>query len=255
MYNDILKIGGITVHGYGLMIGIGILCAIMLAHFRAKKRGLSTDIIYSIALLAMIFGFIGAKLLYCITDLATVLSHPLLILTGSGFVIYGGIIGAIAANLIYCRYKKVSFLEYFDLLAPSVALAQGFGRIGCFLAGCCYGRETDSFFGICFTNSLFAPNGVKLIPTQLISSAGDFLIAGILLLYAKKDRKKGKTAGLYLILYSVGRFAVEFLRNDVRGSIGPLSTSQFISIFIFLLGMILFFNIFNQKKDKAIGTA
>ena len=249
MYNDILTIGNITIHGYGLMIGIGVVCAVLLAQFRAKKKGLSVDMLYSIVLLALIFGFVGAKLLFCIVELKAVIANPRIIISGDGFVLYGGIIGGIAAVIIYCRVKKVSFLSFFDLAAPSIAVAQGFGRIGCFLAGCCYGRETDSWFCITFQNSLYAPNGVKLLPTQLISSIGDFMIALVLLLYARSDRKRGKTGGLYLILYSVGRFAVEFLRADYRGTIGPLSTSQFISIIILLLGILLFAtNIFTKRK-------
>lgn len=240
MYNDILKIGGLTIHGYGLMIGIGVICAILLAEYRGKKRGFNTDQLFSIFLLVLIFGFVGAKLLYCIVELKTVIANPILIVSGDGFVVYGGIIGGIAAIMVYCRLKKVSFLKHLDLLAPSVALAQGFGRIGCFLAGCCYGRETDSAFCIVFQNSLYAPNGVKLLPTQLMMSAGDFLIAIALLLYAKKERLKGKTIGFYLILYSVGRFVIEFFRNDYRGAVGFLSTSQFISIFTLILGILLF---------------
>ncbi len=240
MYNDILKIGGMTIHGYGLMIAIGVLAAILLAVFRAKRKGLSQDAVYSLALLVMLFGFIGAKLLYVIVDIQAVIADPALIISGNGFVVYGGIIGGVAAMMIYCRVKKYSFLQYFDLVAPSVALAQGFGRIGCLLAGCCYGQETDCACGIIFTHSDIAPNGVRLIPTQPIMSAGDFLIAGALLLYARKDHARGRVGGLYLILYSVGRFAIEFFRADYRGAIGPLSTSQFISIFIFVLGVLLF---------------
>ena len=256
MYNDILKIGSVTIHGYGLMIGLGVICAILVSEYRAKKRGLNSDHLFSIFLLVLIFGFVGAKLLFCIIEIKSILNNPMLILSGSGFVVYGGIVGGIAAMMIFCRIKKISFLTYFDLLAPSVALAQGFGRIGCFLAGCCYGRETDSAFCTVFQNSLYAPNGVKLLPTQLIMSGGDFLIALILLLYAKKDRKKGKTGGLFLMMYSVGRFAVEFLRNDYRGSIGFLSTSQFVSIFILILGLLLFFTpLFSRETKPGIDSA
>ena len=252
MYNDLFTVFGLTVHGYGLAIGVGIVCAILLAHFRAGRKGLVSDTVWSLALLALIFGFVGAKLLYAITDLQTILRDPLQMLTGNGFVVYGGIIGGAAAILIYCRVKKLSFLRYFDLLIPSVALAQGFGRIGCFLAGCCYGRETDCFIGITFKNSQFAPNGVKLIPTELIMSAGNFLIAGVLLLYAKKNRRAGQIGGLYLILYSVGRFLVEFLRgDDIRGFVGTLSTSQFVSVFTVILGCLMVFTgIFSRDKKQ-----
>ena len=241
MHNDILKIGPVTIHGYGLMIAIGILAAVLLAAYRAKRKGLSADMVYSLGIVALIFGFIGAKLLYCIVEWRYFIENPLQALSGQGFVIYGGILGGVAAAIIYCRIKKISFIRYFDLVAPSLSLAQGFGRIGCFLAGCCYGRQTDSVFGIVFHQSLYAPNGVRLIPTQVMSSAGNFIIAAILLLYGRKDRKAGRVGAMYLILYSVGRFAIEFFRADARGSIGALSTSQFISIITLIIGIGLFF--------------
>ncbi|NLA87107.1 MAG: prolipoprotein diacylglyceryl transferase, partial [Clostridiales bacterium] len=98
MYNDILKIGGVTIHGYGLMIALGVLCAIFTAEYRAKKRGLNTDQVFSIFLLVLLFGFIGAKLLFILVELKSVIGNPKLILSGDGFVVYGGIIGGIAAD-------------------------------------------------------------------------------------------------------------------------------------------------------------
>ena len=115
-------------------------------------------------------------------------------------------------------------MSYFDLIMPSVAIAQGFGRIGCFLAGCCYGRETQSALGVIFPQGSLAPAGVKLLPTQLFSSVGDFLIAGILIWFSSKSKTKGNTGALYLLLYGIGRFGIEFLRNDERGIVGLLST-------------------------------
>lgn len=242
MYNDLLTIGPITIHGYGFMIGLGAFLAVLLGAKRAKTKNLNPDTVYSLAIVCLLFGFIGAKVLYCIVEFKTIMLDPMSIFSGSGFVVYGGIIGGVIAAIVYCKLKKIRFLDYFDLLIPSVALAQGFGRVGCFLAGCCYGRETDSIVGIAFQNSSLAPNGVKLIPTQLFSSVCCFLIAIILIIFAKNEKSRGKVGALYLIMYSIGRFIIEFFRNDFRGSIGGvLSTSQFISIFILLLGMILFF--------------
>lgn len=241
MYNDILRIGPLSIHSYGLMIGIGVIVALVVAAKRAKKRGLDTDFLYGLGFVTLVFGFIGAKLLYCIVEIEAFLNEPMQVLSGSGFVLYGGIIGGILAAMVYCKYKKVNFFEYFDLAVPSVAIAQGFGRIGCFLAGCCYGSETDSCIGIMFHNSSIAPNGIKLIPTQLFSSAGNFFIAVVLLLYARTDRKTGKVGALYLILYSMGRFIIEFFRNDYRGNVGVLSTSQFISLIILAIGIAMFF--------------
>jgi phosphatidylglycerol:prolipoprotein diacylglycerol transferase len=223
------------------MTALGVLAAFLTAGYRAKKHNLSSDIVLSLGIAAIIFGYVSAKLLYCIVEYKEFFANPLSMLSGSGFVVYGGLVGGVTAALIYSKIKKVDFLRYFDLCAPSISLAQGFGRIGCFLAGCCYGKETDSCIGIVFRSSDIAPNGVRLIPTQLISSAGDFLFAAILFLYARKARRRGKVGALYMILYSSGRFAIEFFRNDYRGAVGFLSTSQFIAIFIFAAGVIMFF--------------
>lgn len=237
MYNDILKIGPFVIHGYGLMIAIGVWAALLIGERRANKRGLSGDVLYPLTLVCAVGGFLGAKILYCIVEWRLFLSDPLACLSSNGFVVYGGIIAGVFAGWLFCRLRKLLFWKYFDIVLPSVAVAQGFGRIGCFLAGCCYGAETDAWYGIAFSHSDFAPNGVKLIPTQLISSAGMFAIAGILFLYARKKRKPGKVGALYLILYSIGRFFVEFLRGDYRGEVWIFSTSQFISVLMLILGI------------------
>lgn len=250
MYNEILSIGPFTIHGYGLMIAVGIITALLVGDFRAKKKGLNGDLIYGLTITTVILGFLAARILFIITEWQDFLKNPMSYITGSGFVVFGGIMGGALTIWAYCKIKKMDFLAYLDLMVPSVALAQGFGRIGCFLAGCCYGKETDSFLGVTFTNSHFAPNNVKLLPSQLIMSAGDFIIAAILLVYAKKDRSKGKTSALYLMLYSVGRFFVEFTRNDDRGFVGALSTSQFIGIFIFIVGAVAFWGVIPARDRK-----
>ncbi len=240
MFNDI-PIGPVTIHMYGLMIAFGFLAALYLCIYRSKKFGLDENILWGIFYCAIAGGLVGTRVLYYIVELPAIIKDPSILWDfKNGYVVYGGIIGGILVSFLYCKKKKVKFLNYFDLVMPAVALAQGLGRLGCFFAGCCYGRETSAWYGIVFRSSKFAPNGVKLIPTQLISSTGDFLICGILLFYASKRPKSGKVASSYLILYGVGRFFIEFLRNDYRGSIGWMSTSQIISIGIVALGIALF---------------
>lgn len=241
MYNEILSIGPVTIHGYGLMIAIGIIAALAAGIRLAKRKGVNPDELYNLTFIAVIGGFMCAKVLYCIVEWKSFIDKPLETLGSDGFVVYGGIIGGTLLCGLYCRIKKLSFLKYFDIVLPSVAIAQGFGRIGCFLAGCCYGRETDSFIGIAFRNSGYAPNNVKLIPTQLFSSAGCFIMAAVLFIYARKERTDGRTGALYLIMYSIGRSIIEIFRNDFRGEIGVLSTSQFISVFILLAGTVIYF--------------
>ena len=176
MKNELLKIGPFTVYGYGLMIAIGILAAYVTGEYRTKKRKLPYEHVFYLALWCVLGGFVGAKLLYWVTEWENILKNPGFLgdtLT-DGFVVFGGIIGGIFTAWIYCRIKQLPFIRFFDTLIPSVALAQGFGRIGCFLAGCCYGKETDSVFSVTFHESGFAPNGVALIPTQIYSSVLDF---------------------------------------------------------------------------------
>lgn len=251
MFNDI-KIGPVTFHMYGLMIAIGFLAALLLCLYRGKKKNLSEDIIYGIFFCAIFGGMAGSRILYYIVEIPHIIEDPSILWNfKNGYVVYGGIIGGVLTSLIYCKIKKQRFLTYFDLVMPAVSLAQGFGRLGCFFAGCCYGRETDAWYGITFHNSAFAPNGVKLIPTQLISSAGNFLFCALLLIYAKREPKEGRVAAAYLLLYGIGRFLIEFLRNDYRGSVGVLSTSQLISIGIVALGVVLFLVASKFEKKKA----
>lgn len=252
MFSDFM-IGPITIHMYGLMIAIGFMSAYMLTSYRGKKRGMNDDVIWGIFLCAVIGGLAGTRILYYIVELPNIIKDPSILWNfKNGYVVYGGIIGGILASYIYCRKKRVSFLKYFDLVMPAVSLAQGFGRIGCLCAGCCYGRPTDAWYGITFHASKFAPNGIKLVPTQIISSIGNFIFCIILLWYARRKPKDGRVAALWMLLYGAGRFAIEFLRNDNRGSVGILSTSQFISIGIVLAGAALFAFVpkLTQKKSE-----
>ncbi|MCU6762840.1 Prolipoprotein diacylglyceryl transferase [uncultured Roseburia sp.] len=241
MKNDLFSIGNFTIHGYGLMIAIGIIAAYVMAEYRAKKYKLESQYIFPLLIWGVVIGFVGAKVLYYITVLDEIIADPGRLLdVFDGFVVYGGIIAGIAAGYVFCRVKKLEFWKYLDLVVPSIALAQGFGRIGCFLAGCCYGIETSGPLALTFKDSAFAPNGVALVPTQVYSSIFDFANFAVLCLLARKNRVPGKISALYLIIYSIGRFTIEFFRGDLlRGAIGPLSTSQFISVFVAVFGVIL----------------
>ena len=250
MHNELLHIGPLTVYGYGFMIAMGVLAAWFVAEQRARKLKLACEHIFYLVVWCAIGGFTSAKILFWITNWREFLQNPRQIIGSDGFVVYGGIIGGILAAWLYCKVAKLKFIKYFDLVMPSVALAQGFGRIGCFLAGCCYGKETNSAFHILFHDSAYAPNNVPLIPTQLISSGLDFLNCIFLMWFAGKKKGDGQVAGLYLVCYSVGRFVLEFFRGDLeRGNVGSLSTSQFIAIFTAIAGVVLFFW-FGKKKAQ-----
>ena len=239
MKNELFTIGSLTVYGYGFMIATGVLAAWIVTEYRAKKQNLDSEHVFSLVLWCLMGGLFFAKLLFWITEWKSIAEDPGFFFDtlADGFVVYGGIIGGILAGWMYCRIKKAYFWKYFDLVMPSVALAQGFGRIGCFLAGCCYGRETDSIISVTFQNSDFA-------------SILDFLHFGILLYIARRKKADGQVAAFYLIFYSIGRFVLEFFRGDlIRGSVGSLSTSQFISLFILAAGIAIL--ITRTKKKNA----
>lgn len=255
MKNELLTLGPLTIHGYGLMIGIGVIAAYLLAEYRAKKKGMNYDLIFNLTIWCLVGGILGAKLLYLITQIKAIIADPSLLLQiSNGFVVYGGIIGGIFAGFLFCKKNKLNFLAYFDLVMPSIALAQGFGRLGCLLAGCCYGAETNLPFGIIFRESHYAPNHIRLIPTQPISSFLDFLNFITLVLLSRRTKADGQVAGFYLIFYSIGRFILEFYRGDLdRGSVAGISTSQFISIFLLLIGLsIVILTGIVAKKTKDI---
>ena len=250
MKNELLEIGPFILYGYGAMIAVGIVAAYIVAEYRARKMKMDYEHVAYIAIWCVFGGFLSAKFLFWITEWKSIVENPRFLLwtLSDGFVVYGGIIGGILSGLLYCKVKKIKFLQYFDLVMPSIALAQGFGRIGCLLAGCCYGKENDGIFSITFTDSDFAPNGISLMPTQIYASILDFLHFVILLWISKRKKADGQVAAAYLVFYSIGRFVLEFFRGDLeRGNVGMLSTSQFIGIFTCAAGIVLY-GIVSRKK-------
>ena len=260
MRSILFSIGPFHVYGYGFMIALGVIFAFVIGCRLAKKIGLDDDTLFSMGLIGVAGGLVGAKLLYYIVELPEILKNPSILLqVGEGFVVYGGLIAGFLTPVFYARKKKISFFAYLDCAVVGVSVAQGFGRIGCFLAGCCYGMETSAWYGVVFPIDSLAPSKVSLIPTQLISAAGDFVIGIILFILHgifyknANDKASGKLSAIYLMLYAAGRFFIEFLRGDPRGNVGILSTSQFIAIFMFTAGAILLAKVSNkfiENKDK-----
>ncbi len=246
---DLFTIGHFTVHGYGLMIGLGFIAAVLSGGWLAKRHGLSEPDFTNMAMLVLIFGFVGGKLLHMIVEFKTLLSDPMEVIGSAGFVVYGGILSGIATIYVYCRIRKLKFMEYLDIFATAVPINQALGRVGCLLAGCCYGKETDSAFSLVFPEGSMAPPNVRLIPTQPLMAAGDLIMFVIIVYVYLKKYRPGIATALYLILYSLGRFVIEFFRADERGEVAALSTSQFIAIFTFAAGIFLFVKI---RKDGRI---
>lgn len=245
---DLFSIGKFTIHGYGLMIALGFLGALLYGNWQCRKKGLNDDLFFNLAMFVLIFGWLGGKVLFIIVEFKRFLEAPMSVLGSEGFVVYGGIISGLITIIVYCKIKKMDFYSYIDIIVAAVAINQGFGRIGCFLAGCCYGRETDSWPYVVFPQGCMAPAGVKLVPTQIYSALADFLMFVILfIIINNKKYIKGIPLSVYLTGYAVGRSVIECFRSDARGEVGTLSTSQFISVFIGIAGVILL--IFILKED------
>ncbi|MCL1859660.1 MAG: prolipoprotein diacylglyceryl transferase [Oscillospiraceae bacterium] len=242
---------------YGLMFVLAAIVSIGFAMLRAKQRGIPSDDTLYTSLFAVIGAIVGAKVLYIITMIGPVIKNwsnmmeanvsvwEIIAFASGGFVFFGGLIGGIFGGIIYLRMFKLNIPEYVDLIAPCVPLAHAIGRVGCFFGGCCYGIETH--YGVEFNLSPVAPHNVRLLPVQLIETDVNLLLVLILLIYGrshenknKSKNKPGKSLLLYLILYSVSRFTLEFFRGDkARGIFFGVSTSQFISIIIFFISVLL----------------
>lgn len=256
MRENLFTIGGFEVKSYGFCIALGIIAAYIVAETRTKKRKLNPDTCFDLAVWAAIGGLLGAKLMFYIVEIKNVIANPSMLLDiSNGFVVYGGIIGGVISGYIACKVKKLDVMMWFDLIIAEIPLAQAFGRMGCFFAGCCYGAETDSACHVVFQNSRFAPNHIQLIPTQLISSAANLLHFLILTFVIARifKKKPGVLTSCFLVFYSIGRFIIEFFRGDIaRGSVGIFSTSQFISFFIFAIGMGLFIYFIKQPDRDPV---
>lgn len=248
-----IHLGPIQIPTYGTTIAIGGLLAYIFCTVRIKAQGLSENDFTTLLLYALIPGFLGAKLLYFITiwpsaDWALLFSLEHIVDTlFSGFVFYGGIIGGLVGLLLCKKIHHIEISRYANLIVPAIPLAHAIGRIGCFMAGCCYGIPMDPPLGIAFQNPIGAPAGVPLFPVQLLEAALNLGLFAILWRYTKKYRAPWAGVALYLSLYAIERFALEYLRYDaLRGIYFGLSTSQWISVAM-LLGGAAFF-IYHTKK-------
>ena len=254
----------IPIRSYGVMAALGFLAGLGVARWRAKRVLLcearaapSPDHITDLALWALFGGIIGARVVYVVQNAKQYFDRTrpdwsfldMFKIWQGGLVFYGGLIvaGIVVVTMTYRR--KGRLLAVLDVVAPSVALAHVFGRIGCFLRGCCYGISVapDAWYGVIFPENApaytysygaaryFEP-GTSIFPVQLLSSLDLLVIFGILSLFFKHRRGEGQVAGLYLLLYSVHRFLIEFLRGDTRLQ-GEFSQAQWTAVFTFFIGL------------------
>lgn len=255
MHPVLLELGPVKLYSYGLMIAIGILVAYSVAQKKLRPLHLDPSRLQWFTLSILAGGFAGSKVLYWLTRLPDIPSDPTILTNlGDGWVVYGGILGGLLAGWAYCKNHGMNFLEMFDLVIPEVALAQGFGRIGCFLAGCCYGvaLHDHPWYGLVFPENSLAPAGVALFPTQLIMSAFDFGLFFFLNWFSKKKAFHGEVGAAYLIAYSFGRFFLEFFRGDgIRGVVNGISTSQYIAVATGMAGILMIVWARLKKKNSS----
>lgn len=245
MYPRLFELGPITVYTYGVLLAAAYLLGLKLAMTRAAARGLDATRVLDLGIYIIISALVGAKLLLLITDFNTFTAEPreLLTLARSGGVFYGGLILAVIVALWYIRRVGLPLWTTCDVFAPGVALGHVVGRFGCLFAGCCFGKPTTLPWGITFTDPFAASNvgtplGIPLHPTQMYEAGAELLILVFLLATERKGRYfPGRTFWLYMLLYAISRFIIEFYRGDERGAVGMFSTSQFISIVLIPLSI------------------
>ena len=252
MYPELFRIFGFPINTYGVFLALAFLCAILITVKLAARDGLPKEKIYDLSLWMLLASLVGSKLLMLFTE-PEYREHPLQLISldflRSGGVFYGGLIGAVLTGYFLMRRYKLPWWKTADACAPGIAVGNFFGRLGCFSAGCCWGKPTTLPWGVKFTELgheiTGVPVDVSLHPTQLYESLSMLIVFFLLLWLHQRRRFNGQVILLYAVLYSIIRFLIEFVRDDPRGDVfglttmTGLSTSQLISIVVGLGALIL----------------
>lgn len=251
MFPELFKIPGteFTLNTYGVLLAIGFLSGMMLAGKLAQEDKMDRGAVLDVVLYALLASLVGSRLLLVITewksfqnDWKQLFSLDFL---RSGGVFYGGLLGALIASVFLMRWYKLPWFRTADACAAGIALGQFFGRLGCFSAGCCWGKQTSAWCGVRFTEKAHeltgVPAGIALHPTQLYESLATLALCVFLYFLFKRRAFHGQVILAYLWGYGLIRFVIEFWRDDPRGSVGMFSTSQFIAIScsVFAVGAML----------------
>lgn len=247
MFPRLFDLGPITVYTYGVFLAAAYLLGLKIALVRASKRGLETARVMDLGIYLIIAALVGAKLLLLVVDFQYFKENPrdLFTLVRSGGVFYGGLLVALAVAFWYIRRHRLPIWTTTDAFAPGIALGHVVGRVGCLMAGCCFGKPASVPWAVTFTDPFAASNvgtplGVPLHPTQLYEAGAELLILGILIVSERRARIfPGRTFWLYILLYGISRFIIEFYRGDERGMLAGLSTSQWISIVLVPLSLVM----------------
>ena len=256
MHPVLFEIGFVKIFTYGFLVASGFFVAIQLAVRQAKKEGLDPAKILDLSFYVLIAAIIGARLLYIIVEYKYFVDHPFEVLSfwKGGLVFYGGFIGSALAGWYFMSKHKMPGWKVADICAPSIAIGQVIGRWGCYFAGCCYGVQTDLPWAITFSDERsLAPLNIALHPTQIYLSINALLIFSILIWFRKRKSFDGQLFWLYGVLYSIGRFIIEFYRGDERGFAveGLLSTSQFIGLFALAVSVFMLLKLRSKNPVSA----
>ncbi|MCK9483350.1 MAG: prolipoprotein diacylglyceryl transferase [Candidatus Marinimicrobia bacterium] len=248
MYPELIHIGPVTIYTYGTMMAIGFIVSYLLLQAESKKLGDHPNLASDIVFWAAVGGIAGSKLLSILENIPDFLVDPIgMIFSGSGLVFHGGLIGGTIAVILVLRKYRKSIGVYADIIGPLLLVGQGFGRIGCFFAGCCHGKACDLPWAITFPHAT-PPADYPVHPTQLYEA---FLNFGFFFILTKVIRprttKVGHTMAIYLMFAGVERFLIEFIRVNPRGWLN-LSSAQFTSIGLFCAGLVVFFFLSKPKK-------
>ncbi|MCD6311509.1 MAG: prolipoprotein diacylglyceryl transferase [Elusimicrobia bacterium] len=251
MFPRILSIGPVTLYSYGLMVFI----AVMAAWFVLKKETvgrIDARRLEDIAFFSLLWGFIAARFFHFVFwNSGALLVNPLdfFYVWRGGLAVGGGIIGGFLALVYFSRKEKIAFAEFCDYFAAPMILGQAIGRIGCFLAGCCYGSSCEHFPGVTFTNSAsLAPVGVSIHPVQLYESFLNFALFFIIMKTPLK--KKGLRTAFYLAGYGMIRFFMEFIRGDTVSGFWGLTIMQIIAIIFVVSAGVYLFAVFQKTENE-----
>lgn len=253
-----INIFGKVFTSYGIMLIIGYFAGLIVIIKRAKIFNYDKSEVFVSYVLAGFGALIGGKLFYVIQGIPQFVELNSTkgitfyeYFMNSGLVFYGGFIGCIGFIAIACLIFKFKFWHLTDILLPALPLAQAIGRVGCFLVGCCYGIPYK--YGFDMSNSPFIDTHELLLPIQLIESISVACLFVVIMIYGKKQRPAGKLLGIYMIGYGIIRFITEFYRGDlIRGIYGSFSISQWISMGILIIGLLLFFHLKIFNIDTAV---
>jgi phosphatidylglycerol:prolipoprotein diacylglycerol transferase len=245
MFPKLVSIGTFYIPTYGVLVALAFLAGLGITLRLARRAGLAADKITNLAVYCAMAGIAGAKLFMFLFDIGDYMRDPSQIfsmetLQAAG-VFHGGFIAAFLVAVFYIRRQRLPAFPTMDAFAPGVALGQAIGRLGCFAAGCCWGRECDLPWGVRFRSDAAAPVPLDrtLHPVQLYESAADLLIFGLLYRQFNREHRAGTVIGLYLVLYSTARFIIEFFRVHEQALVGPFSLTQWIALGLLALGAVI----------------